>query len=83
VDGVMDHAVLALDPEPSDEHEGSVIVELIPDPQDDDVLEVVGVLPDDADMQDAPVGPETVTEPVETVAPAKRRGRGWLRGRSS
>ncbi len=80
VDEVMDDAALALDPEPSDEHEGSVIVELTPEPQNDDVLEVVGVLPDDADTQNAPVGPEAVPEPV---APAKRRGRGWLRGRSS
>lgn len=81
VDEVMDDAALALDPEPSEEHVGSVIVELTPEPQDDDVLKVVGVLPDDADTQDAPVGQETVTE--EPVAPAKRRGRGWLRGRSS
>ena len=80
VDEVMDDAALALDPEPSDEHEGSVIVELTPVPHDDDVIEVVGVIPDDADTQDAPVGPEAVPEPV---APAKRRGRGWLRGRST
>jgi hypothetical protein len=80
-DEVMDDAELALHPEPSHEHEGSAAAESTPYPQDDDVLEVVGVLPDDADTQDTPMGAEIVTEPVEPVAPAKRRGRGWLRGR--
>ena len=80
MDEVMDDAALALDPEPDDEYEGSAAGELTPDAHDDEVLEVEGVLPDDAVEQDEPVGPETVTE---AVAPAKRRGRGWLRGRST
>ncbi len=87
---VDDVPVSDQDLESGDEHEFSAVAELLPDLIDDDVLEVEGVLPDDAGAHDEPVGTEAAIELVELVelvepeAPAKRpRGRGWLRGRSS